>query len=355
MTGVTLLSRTRPGSGRQERGRIGEAAAVLTKLKRLARAFFWGGATWMALLPLLWQMAGEHEWFLVLCQYAPPVLYALAWLKLVGLAALSRPRRAWLGLLPPLLWFVLVLLPFRTHKSETGDFSVLSWNIQAGLSGPEKIAQVLAETKADVIALQEARVPSAQPGGVDPLPAILKALNCQVARGGERGELVILSRLAMWSQRLHNLGGLSQALEQPLERDGKVIHIIDVHLMTGDPQGILRDEPAVSRKRVLLSAATRRVQADSLTRVVQNIKDPVVLLGDFNLPPSSIAYRTLSSSLTDTFAEAGWGWGLSYPASCPFWRIDYIWCKGLTPVSCQVLALPGSDHRALLCHFKVGP
>ena len=325
------------------------------KLKRFARAFFWGGATWLAILPLLWLLTGERQWFLILCQYAPPALYALAWLKLVGLAALCRPRRAWLGLIPPLIWFLLFLLPFRWHQPETGDFSVLTWNIQAGLSGPEKIAQILAEQKVDVIALQEARIPSAQPGGVDPLPAILTALKCQVARGGERGELVILSRLTMQTQRLHNLGGLRQALDQPVERNGKLIHILDVHLMTGDPQGLLRGEPAMSRRRVILSAATRRLQADSLVKVVDAIQEPVVLLGDFNSPPSSIAYRTLRNSLTDTFAEAGWGWGLSYPANHPFWRIDYVWSKGLTPVSCQVLNLPASDHRAVLCRFKVNP
>lgn len=318
-----------------------------------ARAFFWGGATWLALLPLLWQLAGERNWFLILCQYAPPALYALAWLKLAGLAAVSRPRRAWLGLIPSLLWFLLVLLPFRTHRPETGDFSVLCWNIQAGLSGPEKIAQILSEQKVDVIALQEARVPSARPGGVDPVPVLLGALKCQVARGGERGELVVLTSLTMQTQRLHNLGGLSQALDVPLERKGKVIRVLDVHLRTGDPEGVLRGEPALSRRRVKLSAATRRVQADSLTKVVQGIKEPVVLLGDFNSPPSSIAYRTLRSELTDTFAQSGWGWGLSFPANHPFWRIDYVWSKGLTPVGCQVLQLPASDHRALLCHFKV--
>ncbi len=326
----------------------------MQKLKSFARAFFWGGVTWLTLLPLLWRATGEHNWFLVLCQYAPPALYALTWLKLVGLAALARPRRAWLGLIPPLLWLLLVLLPFRTHRPETGNFSVLSWNIQAGLSGPEKIAQILAEQKVDAIALQECRVPSAQPGGQDPLPAILKALNCQVARGGERGELVILSRLTMQAQRYHNLGGLSQALDQPVEHEGKLIRLINVHLRTGDPQGILKGEPTMSRKRVLLSAATRRVQADSLARVVESSKEPVVLMGDFNSPPSSIAYQTLDASLTDTFAEAGWGWGLTFPASTPFWRIDYVWSKGLTPVSCQVLRLPASDHRAILCHFKVG-
>jgi endonuclease/exonuclease/phosphatase (EEP) superfamily protein YafD len=331
---------------------LAKRRGVLSKLKRAAVFFFWGGATWLAVLPLLWWVAGERQWFLILCQYAPPVLYFAAWLKLVILAALIRPQRAILGLLPPLLWLLLVLIPFRLHSGGQGDFSALSWNIQAGLSGPEKIAGLLAENKADIIALQEARLPMAQPGGVDPVPVLLQRNKLNVARGGERGELVILSRFTMVSQRLHNLGGLSQALEVRLEINGKIVRVLDVHLMTGDPQGLLKGQPLMSRRRVTLSAETRRLQANSLAAVALSSEEPMILMGDFNSPPSSIAYRTLSTQLKDSFSSAGWGWGLTFPASHPFWRIDYIWCRGLTPVGCQVLQLPASDHRPVLAQIK---
>ncbi|MFN8610170.1 MAG: endonuclease/exonuclease/phosphatase family protein [Vulcanimicrobiota bacterium] len=326
---------------------------MLQRLKQAASLFFWGGATWLALLPLLWRLTAERQWLLVLCQYSPPLLYFLAWLKLAGLAALARPRRAFWGLFPPLLWLLLVIAPFQMHKGQAGDFSALSWNIQAGLSGPDKIAELLAGTGADIVALQEARVPSAQPGGVDPVPALLQRNKLNIARGGERGELVILSRYPMISQRLYNLGGLSQALEARLDINGKILRVMDVHLMTGDPQGMLKGQPLMSRRRVTLSAATRRVQADSLLQSAQAGQEPVLLLGDFNSPPSSMAYRALSTQFQDSFTSAGWGWGLTFPAAHPLWRIDYIWCKGLTPLSSQVLQLPASDHRALQAQLKL--
>jgi len=325
---------------------------VLTKASKVCTFFFWIGAVWLTLLPLLWRVAGERQWFLLLCQYAPPYLYLFAWLMLALLAALSRPRRAWLGLVPPALWLVMLLLPFHFQRGHAGEFSVLSWNIQAGLSGPDKIADLLKQSNADVVALQEARVPSAQPGGVDPLPVILSKWQRQVARGGERGELVVLTRFPMISQRLHRLGGLSQALEVLVEREGKPMRILNVHLMTGDPEGKLRGQSAWSSRRVTLSAETRRIQADSLLKVAQSSDMPTLLVGDFNSPPTSVAYSTLQQGLTDAFAVSGWGWGLTYPANHPCWRIDYVWCKGLRPVQTRVLYLPASDHRALLCQLE---
>ncbi|MBS2037684.1 endonuclease/exonuclease/phosphatase family protein [bacterium] len=326
---------------------------MLRRLKQAAGFFFWGGATWLALLPLLWRLSAERQWLLVLCQYSPPLLYFLAWLKLVGLAALARPRRAVLGLLPPLAWLLTVIAPFQLHKAQAGDLSALSWNIQAGLSGPDKIGELLAQTRTDLIALQEARVPSAQPGGLDPVPTVLQHTRLNVARGGERGELVIMSRFTMISQRLYNLGGLSQALEARLEVNGKIIRALNVHLMTGDPQGLLKGQPLMSRRRVIVSAATRRLQANSLVQAVESGQEPVILMGDFNSPPSSVAYHTLCTQLQDSFSAAGWGWGLTYPASHPLWRIDYIWCKGMTPVGSQVLDLPASDHRAVQAQIKL--
>lgn len=321
-------------------------------MKKVCTLLFWTGAVWLTLLPLLWRAAGERQWFLLLCQYAPPYLYLLAWLMLALLAALTRPRRAWLGLLPPLLWFLLVLLPFHVQRGRNGQFSALSWNIQAGLSGPDKIANLLKESNADVVALQEVRVPLGQPGAVDPLTTILTRWPRQVARGGAGGELVVLTRFTMINQRLHPLGGLSQALEVMVEREGKPFRILNVHLMTGDPEGKLRGQSGWSTRRVTLSAETRQIQANSLLRVIQSSDTPTLLMGDFNSPPTSTAYSTLQKGLTDAFAVSGWGWGLTYPANHPFWRIDYIWCKNLTPVQTQVLHLPASDHRALLCQLE---
>lgn len=325
---------------------------MLKKAKKVCTFLFWLGAGWLTVLPLLWRVAGERQWFLLLCQYAPPCLYLLALLMVALLAALCRPRRAWLGLLAPLLWLVMLLLPFHFQRGRAGEFSAMSWNIQAGLSGPDKIADLLKEQGADVVCLQEARVPSAQPGGLDPVPVILTKWPRQVARGGERGELVVLTRFTMITQRLHPLGGLSQALEVLVERNGKPMRILNVHLMTGDPQGKLRGQPTWSSRRVTLSAETRRIQADSLLRVVQSSDAPTLLMGDFNSPPTSVAYSTLQQGLTDAFAASGWGWGLTYPANHPFWRIDYVWCKNLTPVQTQVLHLPASDHRALICQLE---
>lgn len=51
---------------------------------------------------------------------------------------------------------------------------------------------------------------------------------------------------------------------------------------------------------------------------------PVLLAGDFNDPPSSFTYSTLSESMSDAFCEKGLGISSTYAGRIPFLRIDYI-------------------------------
>ncbi len=51
---------------------------------------------------------------------------------------------------------------------------------------------------------------------------------------------------------------------------------------------------------------------------------PVLLAGDFNDPPSSFTYSTLSESMSDAFCEKGLGISSTYGGRIPFLRIDYI-------------------------------
>ena len=51
---------------------------------------------------------------------------------------------------------------------------------------------------------------------------------------------------------------------------------------------------------------------------------PVIIAGDFNDPPSSFTYNTLSESMSDAFCEKGLGVSSTYGGRIPFLRIDYI-------------------------------
>jgi len=51
---------------------------------------------------------------------------------------------------------------------------------------------------------------------------------------------------------------------------------------------------------------------------------PLVMGGDFNMPPDDSTMAALRSSYRFAFEEAGWGYGYTRPTRAPFFRIDHI-------------------------------
>lgn len=99
----------------------------------------------------------------------------------------------------------------------------------------------------------------------------------------------------------------------------------DYALMDGNTQ---QEEIETGGKRIakrLMIAFDKR--EEQVERIAESIKDcpyPVVLCGDFNDPPVSYTYETLTDLLDDSFADAGNGIGNTYIGVFPSFRIDYI-------------------------------
>ena len=68
----------------------------------------------------------------------------------------------------------------------------------------------------------------------------------------------------------------------------------------------------------------RSEQAKKVKAHMSKSPFPVILTGDFNDPPSSFTYSTLSKSMSDAFCEKGLGISSTYGGRIPFLRIDYI-------------------------------
>jgi endonuclease/exonuclease/phosphatase (EEP) superfamily protein YafD len=51
---------------------------------------------------------------------------------------------------------------------------------------------------------------------------------------------------------------------------------------------------------------------------------PILVAGDFNVPPDQAAMVGLASSFRFAFDEAGWGYGYTRPTRYPWFRIDHI-------------------------------
>ena len=72
--------------------------------------------------------------------------------------------------------------------------------------------------------------------------------------------------------------------------------------------------------------------------------------GDFNSTPDSAVHETvLRSGLRDAWLECGAGNSLTYPATPPAKRIDYVFLsRGARCRSAVVLDTDASDHRPVL-------
>ena len=70
---------------------------------------------------------------------------------------------------------------------------------------------------------------------------------------------------------------------------------------------------------------------------VRSVEGPQLVTGDFNQTEWSPSYPLVTAELRDSFREAGWGFGHTFPStlswarwdiSLPLLRIDYIFHSG---------------------------
>ena len=77
-------------------------------------------------------------------------------------------------------------------------------------------------------------------------------------------------------------------------------------------------------KRMKRAFLKRSVQTELVADNISKSPYPVIVCGDFNDPPASYSYHTISKNLGDAFVESGNGFGRSYVGLFPSFRIDYI-------------------------------
>jgi endonuclease/exonuclease/phosphatase family metal-dependent hydrolase len=106
-----------------------------------------------------------------------------------------------------------------------------------------------------------------------------------------------------------------------------------------------------------LGEKTRAEQIEELIKIVNGIKNPVILMGDFNTynGESEIKKLLKETHLHHKFEMGKKSQTLTEPAYHPSRRLDYILTsKGIKVRNYEVLNFHFSDHLPLLVDFKVG-
>lgn len=311
-------------------------------------------ASWLLLGGLL--LAAVLRWLgdgtstlAALLTLLPPLAFA-APVPLLLLAALAlRQRRAVAVNLGSALLVAVVLAPPSLHLAAPGTLTVATWNLEGGAASRGRLPAAVASLGADLFFFQET-----EPNPSDPMPGVRAALpGFHECRSQARPQLVIMSRMPLGPGVDEPLGeGAEQmALTTTLEWQGQVVTLVAVHInpnRAGEVSlgpGAWRDLPAY----VARTTRARREQFLALEGLLRRHPGPLLLAGDFNTPPAATGL-----TLQDTFARSGLGWGLTFPADFPLWRIDAVWAT--SEWQCEGARVDGaraSDHRPYLASVSL--
>ena len=241
---------------------------------------------------------------------------------------------------------------------------ILTYNVHRCLGTDRRldvgrIADVIAARRPDIVALQEVDVGRARSGGVDQAHAIAERLgmafrfHAALTVEEERYGGAILTALP---ERLIKAGPLPGyprlpgleprgALWVAIDVGGIEVQVINTHL------GLVPREQQIQAACLAgplwLGAAARR--------------DPVMLLGDFNVNANSVAGRCLLRTLNDTRRAVPGGTRVAtFPSAMPMRQIDHVFASAgvvIDAIAAPVdpLARRASDHLPLVVDFTLAP
>ena len=241
------------------------------------------------------------------------------------------------------------------------ELRVLVYNIHAGKDAKgadnlERVAQLVKDTRADVVLLQEVDVKTTRSGNVDQQARLRELTGHHVAfgktldyQGGLYG-IAVLSRWPIDSSRVTSL-----PIDPPQLRSGVSYEPRGaLHAWIASPHGpitVINTHLDASR-----DDRYRRQEAQTIIALADSARPRGLLLvgGDFNSEPGSAVQATIMSSrLHDAWQMCGYGNGMTYPADSGVKRIDYLYLQdGVGCSRADVIATQASDHRPLLVRVR---
>jgi len=278
-------------------------------------------------------------------------LCAIGATRLLPARATSQPIQ-WMP-----LWITLpfLLLPLASWATWTvpqpveGDgfpVRVMTYNLHMGFAtdgelGMEDLAQVIEESGAEVVGLQEVSRGWYITGSLDMLTWLSRRLDMPYLSGPTADPLwgnAILSRypITAHGSALLPTGGKRIRRGYLWARidvgAGEELMMIATHLHDPEDEGHVR-----------------QIQVPPLLEFWAG-HPSTVIVGDFNAIPSDPEIRMmLDAGLIDSFAEAGTGQGYTFASNELQKRIDYIWVSpDLTPSDVTIPQSTASDHLGVV-------
>ena len=255
-----------------------------------------------------------------------------------------------------LLLILSLLASCALTRTPNAPLRVMVYNIHAGkdaagVDNLERVASLIKANDADIVLLQEVDRNTTRSGQVDQLAVLErltgfhgvlgKSLDYQ---GGDYG----IATLSRWPVTRHET--IHLPVEPPQTRAGgshepRVALVVE----TKTPRGaltILNTHLDASGEETYRLQEVREVAALAAGRKTLQL----LVGGDFNSTPDSGVHAQMTATgLRDSWLECGAGNDLTYPASTPAKRIDYLYLgRAFRCTSATVIDTDASDHRPVL-------
>ncbi|MDD2335117.1 MAG: endonuclease/exonuclease/phosphatase family protein [Geobacteraceae bacterium] len=281
----------------------------------------------------------------MLLLFGPRWIAALPLITLIPLIVLVN----WRLLFPLLAGVAVVFGPFmglclhlkKTYPQAGPVIRVLTCNIANGSYNAPKLATLIRDSRADIVALQECP----------------HDLNLEIPASWHKiksHEFCVLSRFPLVSGQLVRVldplthWHMSCMLQCVVKTPSGDLAFCSIHLPTArkglnamfDETTLLRP---IRERRLLKETEYRRRASREVTRFIASLNLPFVIAGDFNMPVESSIYRDSWRRYTNAFSCVGLGYGWTA------WR-GVAWLKYGIRIDHVLI---GEDSKALLC--KVGP
>ena len=230
---------------------------------------------------------------------------------------------------------------------------VMTYNVQHGAGTDQKlnlprIAEVINREHPDLVGLQEVDRGVERTERVDEIALLASETRMEYAfaynlhyQGGQYG-VAILSRLPILSIDHRRYDNRREARRRGFIRvevsaGGQKLSFVTTHLDYQYEDG-------------------RLFETEQLMKALYDVKEPLIVVGDFNDLPTGSAYRLMRTRFDEAWEINGSEGGLSYPADKPKKRIDYIFytkADGVKAKRAWVVDTLASDHRPVVADLEI--
>lgn len=241
---------------------------------------------------------------------------------------------------------------------------VMTYNIHHGVGMDrrldlERIARTIAESGAELVALQEVdRCFGARSGFVDQAAWLAERLSMDHAYGAS------LDLAPGAPERPRRQYGNALLCRYPI--DERATALLPRCEVSRDPEDrtLLTGRITVGGTPLWVhnthlhhrTSQARVAQARRVREVIGSPEAPVILCGDLNAAPETPEVRQIGRGLVDAWARAGRGGGRTFNARLPVVRIDYVFSSPeLVATNATVLNTKGSDHRPVVVDLSLEP